>query len=197
MRSVRRAVSAAALSGLAMLVLAPSAFAHARMSPAVSLSGKLQLYSLAIPTEKEGLTTTSITLTVPSGFGIDSFVPSPGWKRSVQSTGSGDNAIVQTVTWTGGNTPTEEDSLFQFLGQPAKSGTYTFTVEQTYSNGKIVNWADPESGANPAPTIEAKASLGGGGTPLLTIIALVVGIVGVVLGAIALFVGGGGKRQLA
>ena len=99
---VRRAAAVVALSGLAVLVLAPSAFAHARMSPAVSLAGKLQLYSLAIPTEKEGLTTTKIVLTVPSGFGIDSFVPAPGWTRQVKSTGSGDSAIVQTVTWTGG-----------------------------------------------------------------------------------------------
>ena len=43
---------------------------------------------------------------MPSGFGIDSFVPAPGWTRQVQSTGSGDSAIVQTVTWTGGATPT-------------------------------------------------------------------------------------------
>ena len=53
------------------------ASAHARVSPAVSLSGKLQLYSLAVPTEKSGLTTSKIVMTVPSGFGIDSFVPPP------------------------------------------------------------------------------------------------------------------------
>ena len=57
------------------VAIAPAlASAHARVSPAVSLSGKLQLYSLAVPTEKEGLTTSKIVLTVPNGFGIDSFV---------------------------------------------------------------------------------------------------------------------------
>ena len=121
-------------------------------------------------------------LTVPQGFSIDSFVPSPGWTRVLQQTGSGDSAVIQKVTWTGGHVPTGEDSLFQFLGQPAKTGTYTFQVEQTYSDGSIVNWATPSRGANPAPTIEAKSSLGGGGTPLLTIVALVVGAVGVILG---------------
>jgi uncharacterized protein YcnI len=34
------------------LVTAASASAHARMSPSVSLANELQLYSLAIPTEK-------------------------------------------------------------------------------------------------------------------------------------------------
>jgi hypothetical protein len=103
------------------------------------------------------------------------------------------------VTRTGGKVPTEEDSLFQFLAQPASTGTYRFTVQQTYSDGSIVNWADPESGANPAPTIEAKSSLGGGGVSLLTIAALAIGIGGVLLAALALFTRGGGegKRQIA
>ena len=103
----------------------------------------------------------------------------------LKQTGSGDSAVIQQVTWTGGDVPTEEDSLFQFLGETSGTGTYTFQVQQTYSDGEIVNWSDPETGADPAPTIEAKSSLGGGGTSTLTIVALVVGAVGVILGAIA------------
>jgi uncharacterized protein YcnI len=185
-----------AVAGVA-LITAAAASAHARISPPVSLANTLQLYSLAVPTEKANATTTKIVLTVPKGFSIDSFVPNPGWTRVLKQTGSGDSAVIQQVTWTGGNVPTEEDSLFQFLGETSGTGTFTFQVQQTYSDGEIVNWSDPETGANPAPTIEAKSSLGGGGTSTLTIVALVVGAVGVILGAIALFVGGGGKRQLA
>jgi uncharacterized protein YcnI len=196
--SRRRLAAAFAAVSVVVLVAAATASAHARISPPVSLSNTLQLYSLAVPTEKNPpLTTKSIVLTVPKGFSIDSFVPSPGWKRVLQQTGSGDSAVIQKVTWTGGSVPSEEDSLFQFLGQPAKNGTYTFTVQQTYSDGSIVNWADPETGADPAPSIQAKSSLGGGGTSLLTIVALVVGAVGVLIGGIALLAGGGGKRQLA
>jgi uncharacterized protein YcnI len=180
----------------AALMWASVASAHARVSPAVSVSGELQLYGLAVPTEKEGATTTKIVLTVPQGFGIDSFVPSPGWKRTLEQTGSGEDAVVQKVTWSGGATPTEEDSLFQFLAQPAHSGTYTFQVQQTYSDGTIVNWSDPETGADPAPTIEAKSSLGGGGgSTILTIVALVLGAVGLLVGGLALLSKGG--RQLA
>ena len=80
--------------------------------------------------------------------------------------------MITKVTWTGGKTPTGEDSLFQFLAQPASSKTYTFQVEQTYSDGSIVNWSGPESSAAPAPTIEAASSLGGGGVSAVTIIAL-------------------------
>src|SRR5579864_9718487 len=107
-------VLATTVAALAVLVFAASASAHARMSPSESLANELQLYSLAVPTEKANATTTKIVLTLPAGFSIDSFVPSPGWKRVEQTTGSGANAVIQKVTWTGGKVPTEEDSLFQF-----------------------------------------------------------------------------------
>jgi uncharacterized protein YcnI len=200
-RGLRRTAALSALALIGALVVASTASAHARISPPVSLSKELQLYSLAVPTEKENASTTSIELTVPKGFSIDSFVPAPGWQRKVQSTGSGENAVVQKVTWTGGKVPTEEDSLFQFLAQPASSGTYTFQVVQTYSDGSIVNWSDPESGENPAPAIEAKSSLGGGGVDVVTIVALVAAGLGILLGGFALISRGGGsdgkKRPLA
>jgi uncharacterized protein YcnI len=194
--SRRRPLVALATVALAALATAATAFGHARISPEVSLANSLQLYSLAVPTEKEGVTTSKVVLTVPAGFSIDSFVPSPGWQRAVQSTGSGENTVIQKVTWTGGHTPTEDDSLFQFLASGSSAQTYTFQVQQTYSDGSIVNWNGPESSESPAPTIELKKSLAGGGTTTLTIIALVLGAVGVVLAGIALFARGGG-RQLA
>ena len=175
-----------ACAAVVALVAVASASAHARMSPSVSLANELQLYSLAIPTEKENASTTKIVLTLPKGFSIDSFVPNPGWKRVEQSTGSGENTVITQVTWSGGDVPTEEDSLFQFLAQPAKAGTYTFHVQQTYSDGSIVDWSEPESGENPAPTIQTVDSIGGGGTSTLEIVALVLGAVGVLLGGFAL-----------
>ena len=192
-----RVAVAALVAGGAGLLLPALASAHARISPAVSVAGKLQLYSLAVPTEKSGLTTSTIVMTVPAGFGIDSFVPPPaGWHMQLQQTGSGDSAVVTKVTWTGGSTPTGEDSLFQFLAQPASSKTYTFQVEQTYSDGSIVNWAGSESSAAPAPTIEVADSLGGGGVSLLTIVALIVGVLGLLAGGFAL-IGGSRERDLA
>jgi uncharacterized protein YcnI len=187
----------AVVAGSAAMLMPAVASAHARVSPAVSLSGKLQLYSLAVPTEKSGLTTTNLVMTVPAGIGIDSFVPpSAPWHVQLAQTGSGDNAVVTKVTLTGGNTPTGEDTLFQFLAQPASAKTYTFEVQQTYSDGSIVDWAGSESSAYPAPTIEAVSSLGGGGVSLLTIIALVVGVLGLLAGGFAL-IGGSRGRELA
>jgi uncharacterized protein len=200
---MRRAVTlvvaagrAAAFAVVAALALPAIASAHARVSPAVSLSGKLQLYSLAVPTEKSGLTTTKLVMTVPDGFGIDSYVaPAAPWKVQLAQTGSGNNAVITSVTLTGGHTPTGEDTLLQVLAQPSSAKTYTFQVQQTYSDGSIVNWSGPESSAAPAPTINAVSSIGGGGTSVLTIVALVLGAVGLLAGGFAL-VGGSRERSL-
>jgi uncharacterized protein YcnI len=180
---------------VAALAAAAAASAHAHVSPPVVIAKQSQVFTLAVPTEKEDIQTTQVELTVPEGFGIDSFFPSPGWKRTVQSTGSGENTVINKVTWSGGKVPTEEDAAFSFLGAPSSSKTYTFQVRQTYADGSIVDWSGPESSDTPSPTVVAKSTLGGGSTSTLTVIALVVGAIGVVLGAIALLAGG--RRALA
>lgn len=176
---------------LAALVAPAAAFAHARVSPAVGVAKSLELYTLAVPTEKEGAATTQVEFSPPSGFSIDSFVPSPGWTRKVQQTGSGEDAVITKVTWSGGKVPTGEDATFAFLAQPSESKTYTFGVRQTYSDGAVVDWSGSEASDNPAPTIKAVDSLGGSSSSTLALIALVVGGVGVLLGAIALVARGG------
>jgi uncharacterized protein YcnI len=189
-----RTLAVVAVAAVA-LVAAASASAHAHISPPVVLAKEGQLFTLDVPTEKEGAQTTKIVLTVPSGFSIDSFVDAPDWQRQVQSTGSGEEAVIQSVTWSGGKVPTDEVSHFAFLGRTDASKTYAFSVEQSYSDGSVVNWSGSESSDTPAPTVEAKSSLGGGGSSTLAIIALVVGAVGILLGGLALVSKGG--RQLA
>lgn len=196
MKQIVRGALGALTIGLAIPAVAA---AHPRISPAVSLSGQLQLYSLAVPTEKSGVSTTKVVMTVPSGFGIDSFVPPPaGWTQRIQQTGSGDSAVVTRVTWSGGRTPTGEDSLFQFLAQPASPRSYSFQVQQSYSDGGVVSWSGPESSASPAPTINAASSMsgGGGGVSALSIVALIVSILGLLAGGLAL-AGRSGGRPLA
>ena len=195
-----RLIGRLAATALLAAAFPAAASAHAEMSPKVSLSGKLQLFSLAVPTEKEAASTVKVVLTVPNGFSIDSFVAAPGWQRTLQQSGSAENAVIQKVTWTGGHVPTGEDALFQFLAEPAASKTYTFAVQQTYSDGSIVNWTGPESSDSPAPTIDAKSSIGGGGLSVLTLIAMIVGVLGLLTGGFALATAGGrgeGGRPLA
>jgi uncharacterized protein YcnI len=184
-----------ALGGLIALVAAATASAHAHVSPSVVPAKDSQVFTLAVPTEKEDAQTTKVEFTPPEGFSIDSFVPSPGWKRDVQKTGTGEDAVVTKVTWDGGSVPTDEDAAFSFLGRTDTSKTYTFDVKQTYSDGSVVDWSGPESSDTPAPTIEAKSSFGGGGSSTLAIVALIVGALGVLLGIVALATASG-RRSL-
>jgi uncharacterized protein YcnI len=179
------------------LVLAATASAHAHVSPPVALAKEGQVFTLAVPTEEEDARTTKIELTPPSGFSIDSFVPALGWKREVQSTGSGEETEIQKVTWSGGSVPTEEATSFQFLASADSAKTYSFKVRQTYSDGTVVDWSGPESSDTPAPTIEAKSSLGGGGgSDTLAIVALAVAALGLVV-AMAGLIGRSGRRSIA
>ena len=192
-RTRRRLVAVGLTAAAAALVIAASASAHAQVGPPVVLSKTGQIFSLAVPTEEEDSTTTKVELTPPSGFSIDSFVPSPGWHRTVESTGSGEDAVVTKVIWSGGSVPTGEDAFFQFLGQTDSNKTYTFGVRQTYSDGKVVDWNGSESSDTPSPTVKSLSSIGGGNSTL-TIVALVLGAIGVVLGIVALL---SGRRSLA
>ena len=189
---MRHRIALGALVALAALVAAATASAHAIVSPAVALDKKLQQFTLSVPTEKENLTTTEIELTVPAGFAIDSFEPPPaGWKMNVQATGSGEEAVVQKVTWTGGHVPTDLDAVFRFNASTSGAKTYTFDVRQTYSDGSVVEWSGPETSDTPAPTIEALSSFGGGGTSTLTIVAIVLAGVALIVAVLALVSRGG------
>jgi len=187
---------AVALAAVAVLVAAGSAFAHAHVLPEQALAEETQLFTLAVPTEKEGLTTTQVELRPPGGFSIDSFVPSPGWSRDVQTSGSEHDSEITHVTWSGGNVPHDEDAIFQFVASADSAKTYSFSVRQTYSDGTVVDWAGPESSDTPAPVVELKSSLGGGGSDTLAIIAIALGAVAVLLAGVALLTGAG-RRPLA
>jgi uncharacterized protein YcnI len=181
---LRQALVAAAAAALA-LVLADAALAHAIMSPPVAKAKVAQQFTLSVPTEEEGATTTTIELTVPSGFSIDSFEAEPGWKRAEQATGSGEEKTIQKVTWSGGKVPTDEDAVFRFNGSMDSSKTYSFNIRQTYSNGTVVDWTGSESSDTPAPVVDGVSSFGGSSSTL-TIVALIVGGIGVLLGIVGL-----------
>jgi uncharacterized protein len=186
-----------ALSGAAVAALAvcTAAFAHAHVSPPVTLAGETQVYDVAVPNE-EDVAITKIELTAKDGFSLSQPVPVAGWTIDVAKTGSGDEAKVEKITWSGGSVPVGQSFVAQFLGRSDDPGTFAFSVKQTYENGTVVDWSGPESSDTPAPTIETKGSLSGGGSDTLSIVAIVLGALGLVAGAVALLSGRGG-RELA
>lgn len=180
---------------IAALVLCAGASAHPSVSPPLAEQGTSQTFTLAVPTEKEGVTTTQIELTPPEGFAIEAFVPASGWKRTADQTGSGEDVIIRKATFTGGATPSGEAAVIQFVGHGAEAGDYEFRVRQTYSDGTVVAWTGGEGSETPAARVEVKAQIGGG-SGSLAVIAFVIATVALVAGAIALLLQAG-NRELA
>jgi uncharacterized protein YcnI len=159
-----RTLCAFAFCSVGALTIATAAFAHAGITPPVVVAKKGQEFTITVPTEKAGLTTTTVEVTPPSGFTVFGFAPMPGWKRDVQQTGSGENIVVQKMTWSGGKVPEGEYGAFRFTGMAGSSGTFKWKVRQTYSDNSVVDWSGPEGSDMPAATLEAVSSLGGSST---------------------------------
>jgi uncharacterized protein YcnI len=187
----RRVVGA--LIAVAALAVPATALGHASVSPPTVIKQQNQFFTIAVPGEEENDTTVKVQVDFPSGFGVDSFQAVPGWTRSVKSSGSGEEAEIQSATWTGGSVPTGEDAVFGFVAEPQSSGDYTFKVTQTYASGKVVEWTGAENSDTPAAVVHVLSSAGGSSSNTLAIIALIVGGVGVVIGLVALL---SGRRSL-
>jgi uncharacterized protein YcnI len=181
---MRQAVVAATTAVVA-LTFAAGAYAHAGLSPAVAKTKAGQEFTLTVPTEKEGVTTTAVELTAPDGLLIFSFEDSPGWKREETTEGSGEAKVIKQVTWSGGHVPTEHLAVFRLIGSLESAKSYAVHVRQTYSDGEVVDWTGPEDSDTPAPVIEAVSSFGGSSSTL-TVVALIVGGIGVLLGIVGL-----------
>jgi uncharacterized protein YcnI len=180
-----KASTLAAAAALA-LVFTSAAFAHAGLSPGVVQTGTSQEFTLTVPTEEEGTTTTTVELTAPDGLSIFSFEDSPGWKREEVTEGSGEERTIRQVTWSGGTVPTEHLAVFRFVGVVDAAKTLEVKVRQTYANGKVVDWSGSEDSEAPAPRVEGVSSLGGSSSSTLTIVALVVAGIALLLAVLGL-----------
>jgi len=173
-------LGAAVVGALALPAGAP---AYAVISPLVAESKELQQFTLSVPTERDN-PTTKIELSVPPGFSINSFEPAPApWKMQVRTRRSGQDAVIEKVTWTGGNVPTGQNSVFRFIAFATDSRTYRFAVRQTYSDGTVVDWSGPAGSRTPAAFLEARSTIGG--PSIVAIAAVVVAAGGVLIGLVA------------
>ena len=179
---------------IAVLGLAPSAFAHAELFPSTVPSGDGQLLQLTVPNEKENASTTEIQLTIPSGFDLERVAPVQGWTATVsgQKMTNGELAGGDSVTWKG-KLSGEGLAVLPFTGVPKNDGEYAFTVRQTYSDGSVVEWSGSEDSDTPAARVQAASETASGGGSdsgkTIAIIALVVGALGLAVGGAGLLSG--------
>ena len=194
-RTRRRFAAALASAVVAALLTAAAASAHARVLPAQALAGGTP-FTLSVPNEKEDATTNKVVLTVPEGFNIgliaDSTAGSASSRRPAAARTSGCQGHLDVDRRGDGRGSAVR------VHRPQRPGSYTFQVEQSYSDGSVVDWAGPPDADEPAPVVQMEESFGGGGgssNSTLAIVALVIGAIALVVGGLALARAGG--RQLA
>jgi uncharacterized protein YcnI len=199
------AVAAFAVPGVAQ--------AHVTLQPNKATAGGFTRLDVRVPNERDSASTTKVELQLPDGFAFASYEPVQGWTVKVQKakldqpikTDDGEvTEVVKQITWSSkqGIPPGAFQDFGLSVQVPGKAGdTLTFKALQTYSNGEIVRWIGPDGSDNPAPTVAVNAgdvaaastptpapaaTSDSGGSDTLSVIALVVGALGLAAGAAAL-----------
>jgi len=131
------------LLAVVALVIPSVALAHAVVYPRTSLPGAYERYVLRVPNERD-VPTTRVELHFPADLRVVSFGDVAGWKLEVLT----DTA--QRITgaiWTG-MLPKERFVDFPFIAvNPRDSARVTWPTIQTYADGEVVQWTDPDTTA--------------------------------------------------
>lgn len=230
-RTLRGGLLIGAASLIGVLATAGAAQAHVTIDPTQASQGGYTRIAFRVPTESDTASTTKVDVNLPADQPIASvsLQPVPGWTGKLIKTKlakpitTDDGEVTQAVTeitWTANSPDTAiKPSQFQefpvSLGPLPKTGSITFKVLQTYSDGTIVRWidlrtpgqAEPE---NPAPVLTLAPATNGSGTSdsaagasspatlqadpagsdSSDTAALVTGVIGAVLGLVGLILGG-------
>lgn len=180
------------------------ASAHVVVKPAEAGIASFQTFTTSVPNEKD-VAIIKIRLTVPDGLKSISPTVKPGWTINEVKDGSGDNAVVKEITWSGGSVPAGQRDDFTFGAQvQAKPTTIQWKAYQTYADGSEVSWDQKPNGSDDStgdkgPYSETKVindltQTSAAGTAMLvksadnsrTNIAIALSVVALVLSAMAL-----------
>jgi uncharacterized protein YcnI len=174
LRKIRTAIAIA----VAALVAAPAATAHVTLNPGAWEAGGFARFAVRVPNERPNANTTELRVQFPENVVSASFQPVPGWRRTVrmeqldepvEQFGEQITERIAEVTWTGG---TIRPGEFQEFGisfqvpEDAVREALLFPSLQTYSNGEVVRWIDPDPEAeSPAPRVTVLPPADEEGTP--------------------------------
>jgi uncharacterized protein YcnI len=134
----------------AATLLAAPAVAHVTVWPQEVSARGFHAFTVRVPTERESATV-SVRMEFPGGLKGIRFMPKPGWKYEVEREAAGG---IAGVTWSGGKIGRDEFDEFHFTARmPEEPTTLSFVAHQTYEDGEIVDWAEPEGSKRPAARV--------------------------------------------
>lgn len=168
----------AALFTLALVGIAGPVSAHVNVSSTDAAQGGFGKVVFRVPTESDTASTTKLVVTLPkeAPFAFVSVGAKPGWKIETttakldQPTKVGNSTIteaISTISWTAtgdGIAPSQFDEFAISGGPFPDADQMAFSAVQTYSDGKVVAWDQPQTGdaepEHPAPALTLVASTG-------------------------------------
>ncbi len=169
----------AALATAALVAVAAPASAHVGVSSTDAAKDGFGKAVFRVPNESDTATTTKVVVTLPpdTPFAFVSAGAKPGWTVEVakaklsRTTKVGDYELteaVSTITWTaeGAGIPVGQFDEFAVSGGPfPDAGSMSFDAQQTYSDGEVVDWNEPQEGdrepEHPAPVLTLGAATAG------------------------------------
>ncbi|MET8875667.1 DUF1775 domain-containing protein [Nocardia sp. NPDC004604] len=205
---LRRVGSTVVAAAAAVVVAAAPASAHVTVSAPGATRGGSAVLVFRVPNESlTNSPTVELAVRIPGVTAVDTLAV-PGWKVVTHKDGS-----VTAVTWTadsgGGIGPGQFGQFTVLANGLPDMDKMTMPAVQTYADGEIVKWEDqPETGKGepeyPAPTLALAAKQSGGAENHGDIPAMStssgsasddtarwLGVIGIVLGALGLLIGGG------
>ncbi|TSD93455.1 YcnI family protein [Skermania sp. ID1734] len=158
-----RAAVVAGASTAALLIAPTIAAAHVTVDAPGATQGGYTVLTFKVPTESETASTTKLSVELPD-LSSARTEPLAGWTSVVTRN---DKKQATSVTWTanpGNGVPPEQFQRFVVsVGPLPKTDDLSFKASQTYSDGTVVNWDQPENGDgsepdHPAPSISLAAA---------------------------------------
>lgn len=164
---ISRALFTTAAAGSTVLLSAGIAAAHVTVDAPGATQGGYSVLTFKVPTESDTASTTKLTVTLPE-FKSARPEPIPGWQSAVEK--NADKEIT-AVTWTADpGAPGIPPGYFQrfalSVGPLPTEDELSFSATQTYSDGQIVSWNQPETSdgsepEHPAPSVPLAEGHGG------------------------------------
>jgi uncharacterized protein YcnI len=192
------------------MAFATPAWAHVTVDPSSAPKGAEITLGFRVPNEEATADTVKVQIFFPSDHPVLGVDPeeAPGWTNQVHTAplnppvNTDDGPItsyVSEVDWSGGSIPPGHFQEFYVLAQqlPTTTDQVVFKALQTYSDGTVVRWIQLTQPGGPEPehpapilTLTAPASdtaASSSGSDTTAVVGVILGAAGLVVGGLALF----------
>lgn len=120
--------------------------AHVVVNPTEATTATYQTFTVSVPVEKDQ-PTVGLKLQIPQGVQFVTPTVKPGWTITTDKTGTGEDAVVKSITWSEGAIGADLRDEFTFSAKtPDAASELRWKAYQTYQDGTVVSWDQPATG---------------------------------------------------